>query len=360
MDPRATYRIDLSYEENYLHGPFFKEDFPHRSIQEKKDFLGFKVNSLLGIPAGPLLNSKWVTTYAKLGFDLLVYKTVRTCFVPSHSAPNCLILDRNTSIQEKEIGGRLTISRDQAQNRVEEISITNSFGMPSRDPKEWHPDVAQAKAGLSPGQLLIVSVVGTPGHGSDLAEDYARCARMAVDAGADVVEINLSCPNVISGEGSLFSDPAASSRVSSIVKKRIGTTPLVIKIGYIPDPDLLARVIAANAICVEGIASVNTLPFEVVKHDGTPALPGEGRLRSGICGAAIQACAMAQAARLVDIRHNGPHNFAVIGVGGAMTSDDIRRYFALGVDAVMTATGAMWDPYLAYRFWKEDAERTTP
>ncbi|MBN4054737.1 dihydroorotate dehydrogenase [Nitrospira defluvii] len=354
MNTSPTYRIDLSYEDNYKRGPFFSQKIPRRTIVKRHLLLGFEVNSRIGVPAGPLLNSNWIKTYAALGFDLPVYKTVRTCFMPSHPSPNCLILDLKEAIQEKEIGGRLTTAPNFGQDWTGEISITNSFGMPSRDPKEWQEDVAKAKNYLDHGQILIVSVVGTPGQGNDLAEDYALGASMAVDAGADIVEINLSCPNVISGEGILFTDPGASSRVSSIVKKKIGATPLLIKMGYIPNPALLEKVVTANASHVEGIASVNTLPFEVVQADGSPALQGKGRLRSGVCGAAIKSCAMTQARRLVDLKNKKHFDFIIVGVGGAMTTHDIRAYFDLGVDAVMSATGAMWDPYLAYKYWEEE------
>jgi dihydroorotate dehydrogenase (NAD+) catalytic subunit len=358
MTLQPTYRIDLSYEENYRHGPFFRGEIPKREITRRYRLLGFELNSLIGIPAGPLLNSDWIKTYAALGFDLPVYKTVRTRPHPSHPAPNCMFLDLKRQIAEKDFGRRLIALPDGVCERIEEISITNSFGMPSRDPKVWQEDVAEAKRKIGPGQVLIVSVVGTPEQGTDLAEDYAKGALWAKEAGADMVEINLSCPNVISGEGSVFCDPEASARVSSAVKKAIGSTPLLIKIGYIQDPALLARVAAANARHVEGIAGINTLSFEVVKPDGTAALSGEGRLRSGVCGAAIRQCAMAQAARLVEVRRKERYDFIIVGVGGVMTTEDIRAYFALGVDVVMSATGAMWDPYLAYRYWKEEETRS--
>lgn len=83
MKPTPTYDIGRSYEANYLEGPFLKEMPPARQIREKVKFLGFDVNSPLGIPAGPLLNSRWIIAYAELGFDLLVYKTVRTTEPPS-------------------------------------------------------------------------------------------------------------------------------------------------------------------------------------------------------------------------------------------------------------------------------------
>lgn len=352
-----TYRTTLSYEENYRNGPFFDGDIPSRTIARRHRLLGFELNSLIGVPAGPLLNSNWIKTYASLGFDLPVYKTLRTISYPSHPPPNCMFLERKEPITEGDFGRSLVAIPNGVRDRVEEISITNSFGMPSRDPKVWQEDVAKAKSYLGKGQVLIVSVVGTPGQGEGLAEDYTKAAIYAVEAGTDLVEINLSCPNVISGEGSVFCDPEASSKVSSMVKKAIGATPLLIKIGYIPDPVLLGSVVAANAGYIDGISSVNTLSFDIVTSDGMPALPGEGRRRSGVCGAAIRQCAMAQAARLVDLRRKECYQFVVIGVGGIMTTEDIRSYFSLGVDAVMSATGAMWDPYLAYRYWEEEQER---
>lgn len=355
MKPSPTYDITRSYEANYQEGPFLKEKPPTRQIRKKVKFLGFDVNSRLGIPAGPLLNSRWIIAYAELGFDLLVYKTVRTAATPSHPDPNCMFLQWKGPLTEKDFGKRLIASME-SPSSVEEISITNSFGMPSRDPKIWQEDIGRAKAGIGDGQLLIVSVVGTPGE-KDLAEDYARAARLAAEAGAPAVEINLSCPNVVTGEGSVYTDPVFSSEISKRVKQAIGAVPLIIKIGYISDPSRLEKVVAANAPHVDAISGLNTLSFEVVQPDGAQALPGKGRLRSGVCGAAIRPCAMTQAKRIVDLKRKERYNFEIVGVGGVMTPAHVREFVNVGVDAVMTATGAMWDPFLAYRYWQEEAGR---
>lgn len=355
MKPSPTYDITRSYEANYQEGPFLKEKPPARRIQKKIKFLGFDVNSRLGIPAGPLLNSRWIIAYAALGFDLLVYKTVRTQATPSHPDPNCLFLQLKGPLTENDFGKRLVATME-APDRVEEISITNSFGMPSRDPKVWQEDIGRARAGIGDGQLLIVSVVGTPGE-KDLAEDYARAACLAVEAGAPAIEINLSCPNVVTGEGSVYTDPRFSAEIARRVKQAIGPVPLIIKIGYISELSRLEKVVAANAPHVDAISGLNTLSFEVVKPDGTPALPGKGRLRSGVCGAAIRPCALAQAARIVDLKRRNRYDFEIVGVGGVMTPAHVREFLHLGVDAVMTATGAMWDPFLAYHYWLEEAGR---
>jgi dihydroorotate dehydrogenase len=347
----GTYDVARSYEENYQAGPLIQTFPPPRTITPKQTFIGFPVNSLLGVPAGPLLNANWILAYAALGFDLLVYKTVRTASAPSHPNPNCVFLQVTEDIFPADFGKQL-VSTPIPPASHDKISITNSFGMPSRDPKLWQDDVQIAKRGISPGQVLIVSVVGTPGASDgDLAADYAKGALLAKEAGADMVEINLSCPNVATGEGSVYTDPDFSSKICKTVKQAIGSVPLIIKIGYLDDPVVLAKVVRANAPHIDAISGINTLSFEVVDAAGAPALPG--RKTSGVCGAAIRGCSMAQAARVVALKERERYDFSIIGVGGIMTTDHIRQYFRLGVDAVMSATGAMWDPYLAYRYGEE-------
>ncbi|MBI3598198.1 MAG: dihydroorotate dehydrogenase [Nitrospirae bacterium] len=345
----GTYDIASSYEDNYQKGPFIQEAPPQRVISPTHTFLGFAVNSRLGVPAGPLLNANWILAYASLGFDLLVYKTVRTVATPSHPHPNCIFLETKGLIKEQDFGNRLLATTKQP-SVIDEISITNSFGMPSRDPKMWQEDIQKAKRGLGKGQVLIVSVVGTPDQGN-LANDYAKGASLAVDAGADIIEINLSCPNVVGGEGSVFTDPIFSSTISKAVKQAIGSVPLIIKIGYVRDTTKLAEVVKANAPHIDAISSLNTLSFEVVNADGSSALPG--RLRSGICGSVIRGCAIEQAKRVVVLRQKEKYDFVIIGVGGVMTTDHIRQFLNCEIDAVMSATGAMWNPHLAYQYWQE-------
>jgi hypothetical protein len=51
-----------------------------------------QVASRIGVPAGPLLDSKWTTLAANLGYDIVTYKTIRTCASTGHAPPNVLYL----------------------------------------------------------------------------------------------------------------------------------------------------------------------------------------------------------------------------------------------------------------------------
>lgn len=346
--PAPTYDVAKSYDENYAAGPAFSGPEPVLAPPRRTiSFLGHRLNSPVGVPAGPLLNSAYVALYARLGWDVPVYKTVRSVERACHPAPNCLFIPADPLREEDALSLRCTAP---APDALTDLSITNSFGMPSKPPAEWQADVRAADAAMGPGQLLIVSIVGTPGaEGRDLAADFAHTAALAKAAGARVIEANFSCPNVVSSEGALYGDAVTSAAVTQQIKAAIGDTPLLIKIGALPEEQLTA-VVRANLPFVDGIAAINTVPLRIVDAGGQQALPGDGRLKSGVCGAAIRSVGADMTARLIRIRDRLHAQYAVVSVGGVMTGEDIDDRLALGADLVMAATAAMWDPLLAARW----------
>ena len=58
--------------------------------------------------------------------------------------------------------------------------------------------------------------------------------------------------------------------------------------------------------------------------------------------------------RLAAIRERLGLDYAIIGVGGVVAPEDYRAYRAAGADAVMSATGAMWDAELARKIKADD------
>jgi dihydroorotate dehydrogenase (NAD+) catalytic subunit len=348
---QPTYDITKSYEWNYRFGPGFKGPFPPRTETGRPvRFLDFEVASRIGIAAGPLLNSKWIRLYSRLGFDILTYKTVRSAKRPSNPKPNCVLLDTGGLIGPDDLDRTLIAGKKDAVD-MRDITITNSFGVPSRNPNIWQEDVQKAKRAILPRQVLIVSVMGSSEVYPDIAgftKDFAVCASMARESGADIIELDLSCPNSNAAEGMVYRDAGLSSAISKAVKAEIGVTPLFIKMGFFSSREQFETVIAANAPHVEGIVGINTLRMTVLKASGEPALGG--RPQSGVCGAAIKLCAKQFIGWLIETRKLNRYDFLAVGVGGVMTPADIDEFLESGIDAVETATAPMWDPYLAYRY----------
>ena len=345
---KAFYDPALSYEENYERGPFggFGEDRSSRSESHEppaQSFLGHPVTLPFGIPAGPLLNGRFVRAALDAGFDLPVYKTVRTRRWMSHPWPNVLAVDAEGDLHPTT--NRLRGHSDYSGR----LSITNSFGVPSFDPEVWQPDLAAAVAYARPGQVVIGSFQGTqPEHGGvgEYIADFRRGARLIRETGVKVVEVNLSCPN--EGTANLLCfDQTRAGAVVEAIKSELGDVPLLAKIAYFADDTALRGLLGAIGHAVDGIVAINTIPAEVINETGEQALPGEGRLRSGVCGNGIRWAGLAMTERLAGLRDELRLRYAIVGVGGVSSVADYAAYRGAGADAVMSATAAMWNPLLA-------------
>ena len=348
------YDPEKSYEENFEQGPFGA--FADREILEDKsepkyDFLGLKVNSPFGIPAGPLLNSNFCRAAFQKGFDICLYKTVRSAVFPCHPFPNVLSVKVEGDLTQEKAQDKLVADK----NFREPISITNSFGVPSKDPKVWQEDARKAISHAGPGQVLVLSFMGTVKKNQTLEEfvaDYALAAKQAGETGAKVLEANLSCPN-IGNEGLVCYNLNMTEKVAEAIRQEIGNTPLILKVGYYKNDEDLKKLAKIAEKYAQAIACINTIQAEIVDENGNQALPGENRLRSGVCGYAIKWAGVEMVRKLKKLREEFGYTFKIIGVGGVTTADDFLEYLKAGADAVMSATGAMWNPYLA----KEIKER---
>ncbi|WP_428860218.1 diguanylate cyclase [Bifidobacterium dentium] len=360
------YDVNRTYEDNYLQGPFgafakvLQEDCGPSATQPSapvrtasgEDFLGFHVNLPFGIPAGPLLNERFTTAAFRMGFDLAVYKTVRSRAWGCNAFPNVL------AVHPKNADGSLipgSAELDEgvlADTRYElPISISNSFGVPSRDPDDWQPDMKKAIEAAGSGQLLVPSFQGSRVDGMDQDDyiaDHVTTARLVCETGAGLMEMNTSCPN--EGHNRLLChDPHLVGRITEAVKNEIGDRPLVVKLAYIPndaDLEIMVKETAAHGT-VQGFSTINTISAKLVDANGNQALSGAGRDRSGVCGNAIRGAGLDMVGRLHAIREKLGLDFTIVGVGGVVRLEDYRAYREAGANAVMSATGAMWNANLA-------------
>ncbi len=302
--PQVAWTLDRSYQWNYDHAPATPR------VRRLPPALGGRLfdhtlNSPLGIAAGPLLNSKWVEAYARIGYDILTYATVRSAYRPAWSLPNirCVESQEPSPIVTRRVRPGLC------------PTLAVSLGEPSTEPDVWRRDVRRAKERIGPGQMLIVSVMGTPEPGGDaeaLIADYARCAAWASESGADAVELHLATP-----------DP------------------------FTEKPQMIYENIPLAAQILYRVRTAVTLP---VHERGNPAFEGSAREYANVVGAEIFPIASRQVEELVAWRRAGAWDRAILAVGGISTVERARYLLREGVDAALVATAALFDPLLAVRF----------
>ena len=273
---------------------------------------------------------------------MLTYKTVRSTFHPAYPLPNI------RPVENREPAAVAT-RRPQASS----LTFAVSMGLPSMEPDVWRKDVRRAKDKIGPGQLLIVSVIGTAPEGGDaeaLIADYARCAQWAAEAGADAIEVHLAAPNPFEGRAQMIYE---SVPLSAQVLHRIRTTvavPIVAKLGAFRNARLLHETATKLAPWVDGFALVHGIHRRVVDKQGQAAFDGGGRDLADVVGADTYPVASRQAEEMLSWRKAGAWDRAVLAGGGITTVDRAHHVLTEGADAALVATAALFDPLFATRF----------
>ena len=175
-------------------------------------------------------------------------------------------------------------------------------------------------------------------------EDYENiCARL--DGLADMIELNISCPNVRAGGMALGIKPENVEEVTRLCKAQLKKTPLIVKLS----PNVES--IAANARAAEMggadcISLINTLTGMVI--DIERRRPVIANNTGGVSGAGIMPIALRmvyEAAHAVEI--------PVMGMGGITCGKDAIAFMMAGASAVQVGTANFTDGYAIPRIVKE-------
>jgi dihydroorotate dehydrogenase len=213
-------------------------------------------------------------------------------------------------------------------------------------------DVGKARAGLQEGQVLVVSVVASPEAGwgiEEVAADFALCAEMAVAAGAQIVEANLSCPNVCTAEADLYLSAEASGKIAALVRSAVGpAVPVLLKVGLFETAEQMAGLVAAVRGVVNGISATNSITAKVASSDGELLFGG---LRRGIGGAVITQRCLEETRVLAGLTRAAA--LELVSVGGVCTGQDVRDRLDAGASHVQVATAAMIDPLVGIQMRRE-------
>jgi len=356
----------------------FSEDPPIVPLLMRPSKIGgLPVDFPIGLPASVLAaNSQWIDFYARRGFDILTYKTVRTRYRKEHQWPNWVFLSNPVEVANSINKGEQKLAAIGAPgfwpHDLSSISMANSFGVPSLAPDWWQDDIRRARAVVREGhQVLIVSVIASVDSSEDaIAADFADAAFRAKSAGADIIEANFSCPNVCGDQavGEVYQRPESAARIAKAIKEAIAPVPLFVKIGYLP-PAQLQDFLMATSPYIDGVVAINTISAPVRKGfeaEASPTFPD--RPTAGISGWAIKTKAQEVARTLVQFRDHvhresgGQRQFTVLGVGGVLDRGDIYEFLDdIRVDGVESCTGAFLNPHLAlHARLDKDALRKTP
>lgn len=184
---------------------------------------------------------------------------------------------------------------------------------------------------------LIVNVCGKS------ITDYCEVVEKLSDQPVDMLEINVSCPNVKEGGIAFGQDPSALETITREVKK-CAKQPIIMKLSpNVTDITMMAK--AAEAGGADVISLINTLTsMKIDIHKRTFAVANK---TGGLSGPAIKPIAVRmvyQAAHAVSL--------PVIGMGGIRNGEDAVEFLLAGATAVSVGAANFSNPFAG----KETAE----
>lgn len=152
----------------------------------------------------------------------------------------------------------------------------------------------------------------------------------------DMLELNISCPNVKEGGMAFGTDAKMVEKVTKSVK-RAAKVPLIVKLSpNVTDIAEMAR--AAEAGGADAVSLINTLLG--MKIDINTRKPVLKNNMGGLSGPAV----MPIAVRMVyQVRQ--AVKLPIIGMGGITTAEDAIEFFLAGANAVAVGTAGLVDPY---------------
>ena len=206
--------------------------------------------------------------------------------------------------------------------------IMNSIGLENPGVRHFIEHEAAVMRKFSP----CISIANLGGHSED---DYTEGARLLNDADIDMIELNISCPNVKCGGMAFGMIPETAADITEKVKK-ITRHPLIVKLS--PNAgDIVAVAKAVESAGADGVSLVNT--FLALAIDVRIRKPIFNNVYAGLSGPCIKPIALRmvhQVAKAVKI--------PVVGLGGIETWQDAIEFIMAGATAVQVGTATFAKP----------------
>lgn len=162
------------------------------------------------------------------------------------------------------------------------------------------------------------------------------CERMNKEDQVEILEVNISCPNVHAGGMAFGTSPDAAAEVTAAVKS-VTDKPVYMKLS--PNVTSITDIaVACEAAGADGISLINTLlGMRIDIKRGRPVIANK---MGGFSGPAIFPVAVRMVYQVYDAV-----NIPIIGMGGVSTAEDVIEMMMAGASAVEVGAANLVDPF---------------
>jgi len=277
------------------------------------DFCGFKMQNPFMLSSSPVANSAEMVEHAfEAGWGGVAYKTIVSDRIPIvHPSPRMHAYNHGS----ERLAG------------LQNVEQTSDRGL-----KANLLDIAYLKKNW-PDRLVMASIMGFSN------QEWADLSKACADAGADMLEINLSCPHMtVEGSGAKVGQVEALVEKFTETCRKSCSIPLVAKMT--PNiTDMTVPALRAKQGGADGIAAINTVAglSGIGLDDYVPQMnvAGKGAI-SGYSGPAVKPIGLRFIANLA---MNEELNLPLSGIGGIETWIDALEFLLVGSTSIQVTTG---------------------
>jgi dihydroorotate dehydrogenase (NAD+) catalytic subunit len=185
------------------------------------------------------------------------------------------------------------------------------------------------------GPVVIANLSGST------VEEYAEGAALLNASSVDMIELNISCPNVKAGGMAFGLDPEAAASVTAPVRRALSGKPLMVKLS--PNaPDLTAVARACINAGADALSLVNT--FKAMAIDIHRRKSVFENVSAGLSGPAIKPIALRMVWELCrELKQSGA-TVPIVGLGGISTTDDALEFLMAGAAAIQVGSATFVHP----------------
>jgi len=186
------------------------------------------------------------------------------------------------------------------------------------------------------GPVIIANLSGAA------SDEYTSGAALLNEADVDMIELNISCPNVKAGGMAFGLDPGTAAALTAVVRRVCKNKPLIVKLS--PNaPYLSAVALACVKAGADALSLVNT--FKAMAIDIENRKPVFDNITAGLSGPAIKPIALRMVWELFDSLKESKTQVPIIGIGGITCANDAVEYLMAGAAAIQVGSATFVNPH---------------
>ncbi|MDR2542549.1 MAG: dihydroorotate dehydrogenase [Treponema sp.] len=189
------------------------------------------------------------------------------------------------------------------------------------------------------GTVIIANLCGS------FSEEYVKGAVLLNDSKVDMIELNISCPNVKAGGMTFGLEPSTAYDLVTAVRKVCTAKPLIVKLS--PNcPSLSSVAIACVKAGADALSLVNT--FKAMVIDTVNRKPVFDNTTAGLSGPAIKPIALRMVWELFETLKNEKLQVPLIGIGGISCTNDALEFLMAGALAIQVGSATFANPFTMF------------